>query len=63
MSPEEATEMFRELEHFYYKDRLRELGLFSLKERRLHGVPRAPSSTLRGYTREHRGIFFYMGRW
>ena len=29
-----ATEMIQEVEHFFCKDRLRELGLFSLEKRR-----------------------------
>lgn len=64
MSLEEGMKMLRELEHLSYKDRLREPGLFSPEDRRLHGELRAPSSTLREHTRKlERDFLHKQGGW
>ena len=43
------------MEHLSYKDRLRDLRLFSLEKRRLQGDPRAAFQYLKGDCKKERG--------
>ena len=57
MSLEEATELIRRLEHLFNKDRIREMGLFSLEQRRLWEDLTAAFQYLKGaYRKDGEGL-------
>lgn len=50
--------MIRSLEQLFYEDRLRELGLFNMENRRLQGdLPYKP--LIRGFIKKEEEVLFY----
>ena len=58
-----ATKMIWGLEHLSYEERLRELGLFSLENRRLRGDLRAACQRLKGAFKKAGEGLFTKGMW
>ena len=56
-SQRKAAKIIQGIEHFSYKDRLRELGLFSLEKRRFWRDLRGLSVSRRSYRKEGDRLF------
>jgi len=58
--PEEATKMIKVMEHLFYKERLRELELFSLEKRILQGHLIVALQYIKGAYKKDGGRLFTM---
>lgn len=60
--PEKDTKMLRGVEDLSYGDRLRQLGVFSLKKRRLEGDLIVAFQSLKRPYKQEGDQYFYIGR-